>query len=195
MGEEIDETIILTEEIDNCVFELMVKRLSTAKDESTQQRRNPDWIDTLQQTNTKLPNLEMPTFKGDVLRLPSHWELFDTNIISLTTLTSVHKFSYLKTTREGEPSTLIANLELTAANYNSALEILKDRDGDNHHIIEAQNRILPNLDSKIHTWTPIPNLEEKRIQRYLHSTSGKQAIRGSEKMFSQRSQKDNMYTR
>ena len=50
LGEEIEESISFTEEIDNCVFELdnMVKRLSIAK-ESTQQRRNQDGIGTLQQ--------------------------------------------------------------------------------------------------------------------------------------------------
>ena len=95
----------------------------------------------------------MPTFKGDVLSFPSYWELFDANIISLTTLTSVQKFSYLKTTLEGEPSTQIANLEMTAANYNSALEILKDRYGDKQRIIEAHYRKLLNLDPETQGYT------------------------------------------
>ena len=146
MEEEIEETISFTEEIDNCIFELdkMINTLSIAKDESTQQTRNADGNSTLQQTNTRLPKLEIPTFKGDVLSFLSYWELFDANIISFTTLTSVQKFRYLKTTLEGEPSTLIANLEMTAENYNSALEILKDRYGDKHRIIEAHYRKLLN---------------------------------------------------
>ena len=90
----------------------------------------------------------MPTFKRVVLSFPSYWELFDTNINSLTTPTSIQKFSYLKTTLQGDPSTLIANLEMTAANYNSALEILKDRYGDKQRIIEAHYRKLSNLDPK-----------------------------------------------
>ena len=122
LEEEIEEIITFREEIDNCVFELdkIVKRLSTAKGESTQQRINPDGIGLLQQTNTRLPKLEMPLFK-DVLSFPSYWDLFDANINSLTTLTSVQKFSYQKTTLEGEPSTLSANLEITAANYNYSI--------------------------------------------------------------------------
>ena len=71
-----EETITFTEEFefDHCVFELdqMVKRLSTAKDESTQQRRNPDGNGTLQQTNTRLPKLMMLIFEGDVLSFPSY---------------------------------------------------------------------------------------------------------------------------
>ena len=131
----------------------MVKRLSIAKDESTPQRRNADGNSTLQQTNTRLPKLEMPTFKGGVLIFPSYWELFVANIKSLTTLTSVQNFSNLKTTLEREPSTLIANLEMTAANYNSALEILKNRYGDKHRIIEAHYRKLLNLDPNTKGYT------------------------------------------
>ena len=78
----------------------------------------------------------------------SYWELFDANINSLTTLTSVQKFNYQKTTLEGEPSTVIANLEMTAANYNSALEILKNRYRYKHSIIEAHYRKLLTLDPK-----------------------------------------------
>ena len=85
----------------------------------------------------------------DFLSSPSYWELFDAiTIDSLTTLTAVQKFSYLKTTLEGEPSTRIVNLEMTAANYNSAIEISKDRYGDKQFIIEAHKRQLPKLDPK-----------------------------------------------
>ena len=87
------------------------------------------------------------------MSFPSYWELFDANNNSFTTLTSVQKFSYLKKTQQGEPSTLIANLEMTAANYNSALETLKDRYGDKHRIIEAHYRKLLNLDPKTEGYT------------------------------------------
>ena len=72
--EEIEETNTFTEEIENCVSELdkMVKRLSAAKNESTQQMSNPDGNGTLQQTNTRLPKLDMPTFKKSVLSFPSY---------------------------------------------------------------------------------------------------------------------------
>ena len=95
----------------------------------------------------------MITFKGDVLSFPSYWELFDANINSLITLTSVQKFSYLKTTLQEEPSTLIANLEMTAANYNSALEILKDRYGDKQRISEAHYRKVLILDPETERYT------------------------------------------
>ena len=42
---------------------------------------------------------------------------------------------------------------MTAANYNSALEILKDRYGDEHRIIEAHYRKLPNLGPKTEGYT------------------------------------------
>ena len=131
-GEEIEESITFTEEIDNCVFELdkMVKKTFNSQRINTAKKK-PGWNLHPPAKKARLPKLEMPTFRGEVLSFPSYWELFDGNINSLTTLTSVHKFSYLKTTLEGEPSTLYTtNLEMTAANYNSALEILKDRYGD-----------------------------------------------------------------
>ena len=95
----------------------------------------------------------MLTFKGDVLSFPSYWELFDVNINSHITLTPVQKFNYLKTTLQEEPSTLIANLEMTAANYNSALEILKDRYGDKQRISEAHYRKVLNLDPETEGYT------------------------------------------
>ena len=171
LEEEVKETISFTEEIDNCIFELdkMVKGLSIAKDESTQQRRNADGNSILQQANTRLLKLEMSKFNGDVLSFSTCWELFDANFNSLTTLTSVQNFSYLKTILHHnnisseiqlpeEPSTLIANLEMIEANYNSALEILKDRYGDKQRIIEAHYRKILNLDPKTDGYTHLKQI-------------------------------------
>ena len=113
---EIEENTQTLEEIDNIVFDLQ-NRL--------QNPQVPRSISS-SQSNTRLPKLTLPTFKGDVFEFPSYWELFQANVHNLTSLTDVQKFSYLKTTLEGEPATLIANLEMTSRNYNTAIETLKD---------------------------------------------------------------------
>ena len=100
------------------------------------------------QSKTRLSKLTLPTFKGDVLEFSSYWELFQANVHNLTSLNDVQKFSYLKTTLEGEPATLIANLEMTSRNYNTAIETLKDGFGDKHRIIEAHYRKLLSLEPK-----------------------------------------------
>ena len=66
--------------------------------------------------------------------------MFKAIIDFFTTLKLVQTFSYLKKILEVEPSTLIANLEKTAANYISELESLKEGYGDKHRIFDTHYR-------------------------------------------------------
>ena len=139
---ENEENSQALEKIDNIIFDLQ-KRL-----QNPQLPRNTSTV----QSNTRLPKLTLPTFKGDVLEFPSYWELFQANVHNLTSLTDVQRFSYLKTTLEGEPAKLIANLEMTSRNYNSAIATLKDRYGDKQRIIEAHYQKLLSLESKTESY-------------------------------------------
>ena len=93
----------------------------------------------------KLPKLSIPTFRGDVLEYSNYWELFNANVHQLA-IDKVQKFSYLRTTLEGEPATLIGNLELSADNYDSAITMLQERYGDKNRIIQEHYKKLLNLE-------------------------------------------------
>ena len=67
----------------------------------------------------------------------------------------------MKTTLEGEPATLIANLEMTSRNYNTAIETLKDRFGDKHRIIEAHYRKLLSLEPKSENYQHLKDFFDK----------------------------------
>ena len=125
LDEEIERASDNIEEIDTTLFSIK-KALEVDKCSPT--------CSTSSSTPTaavsRLPKFEIPTFEGDVLKFPSYWELFEANVHKVHNLDDVQRFSYLRTTLKGEPATLIANLELTSANYKDAVAMLKERYGD-----------------------------------------------------------------
>ena len=94
---------------------------------------------------TKLPRLDLPSFSGDVLEYNDFRELFITSVDSLH-LTSVQKFSYLKTLLKAEASSLISGLELNDANYAEAIKLLDNRYGSKVRQQRAHIRVLLTLD-------------------------------------------------
>ena len=84
--------------------------------------------------SVKLPKLDLPKFGGDVLKWQSFWEMFQASVHDAD-LPNVTKFSYLRSLLEGEASTCISGLTLSAANYEAACKILSDRFGRTERII------------------------------------------------------------
>ena len=78
--------------------------------------------------NLKLPKLELPKFDGSVLQWQSFWECFEASVDN-SDLPSVTKFAYLRSLLSKEAKDCVAGLALTAANYPSAVELLKKRFG------------------------------------------------------------------
>ena len=75
----------------------------------------------------KLPELKLPTFKGDVLDWKSFWDLFHAHVDSQSHLEPVVKFTYLQNCLEGEAKDLIKSLALGDANYPIAINMLRHR--------------------------------------------------------------------
>ena len=88
-------------------------------------------------TRPRLPRLTLPTFKGDVTRWISFWESFNSAIHSNSQLTTIDKFNYLHSLLEGPAAHCIKGLTLTEANYESAVDLLKQRYGKPQQIIAA----------------------------------------------------------
>ena len=88
-------------------------------------------------TRPRLPRLTLPTFKGDVTRWTSFWDSYNSAIHSNSQLTTIDKFNYLHSLLEGSAACSIKGLTLTEANYESAVDLLKQRFGRPQQIIAA----------------------------------------------------------
>ena len=98
----------------------------------------------------KLPEVKLPMFDGDIGSFQSFWGLF-TTIVDGAHASPEQKFSLLKTKLMGEPLNLVRDLPLTAANYDSAKNLLNDRYGNPKAIarqVRAQLFALPQCKSR-----------------------------------------------
>ena len=77
----------------------------------------------------KLPKLELPSFYGDVLKFSSYWDQFRCAVHENKELSSVQKFTYLRSTLKGTALKTIDGFEVTAANYNHAIQAILHRYG------------------------------------------------------------------
>ena len=80
--------------------------------------------------NCKLPDLELPVFKGQPLKWRSFWDQFEVAIHQNDSLSDINKFNYLKCFLTGEVLSSISGLALTSENYKGAVDILKKRYGN-----------------------------------------------------------------
>ena len=85
----------------------------------------------------KLPKLTLPKFKGEVTRFRSFWDSYNSAIHSNHDISAIDKFNYLRALVEGPAARAIQGLALSAANYETAVEILQTRFGKTQQIISA----------------------------------------------------------
>lgn len=77
--------------------------------------------------NVRLPQLDLKSFNGDVTTWVAYINLFDATVHQNHTLSSVIKFQYLLSSLTDEPLNLIKSMNISAANYPIAYELLRDR--------------------------------------------------------------------
>ena len=77
----------------------------------------------------RLPKLEAKRFNGKIEEWQEFWDCYESSIHSNTALSSVDKFTYLRSLLGGAAKTGIAGLALTTANYQVAIDLLKERFG------------------------------------------------------------------
>lgn len=101
-----------------------------------------------QKTQTvRLPKLELKKFNGHLLKWRPFWDSFESTIHKNDSLHKIDKFNYLRSQLEGDASKAIAGLELTHANYDVAVEILKERYGNVQLIIENHYAKLSDMNT------------------------------------------------
>ena len=82
-----------------------------------------------QSVKVKLPKLRPKKFSGKVSEWQEFWDSFESSIHKNDTLSDVDKFSYLRSMVTEPTSSAIAGFALTSANYEAALNVLKNRFG------------------------------------------------------------------
>lgn len=93
----------------------------------------------------KLPKLNLPIFSGDRLEWQTFWDCYGTSIHGNNSLSDVEKFSYLRSLLCGEALRIVSGFSLTNTNYKQALDVLFERYGQNHKIINAHIQALINI--------------------------------------------------
>lgn len=84
--------------------------------------------------NVRLPKINLPEFTGKYDEWVPFFNVFNSVINQNQGLSKIQKFQYLLSSISGEPYGIISSLELTDANYDIALQLIKDR-YDNSRII------------------------------------------------------------
>ena len=97
---------------------------------------------TSSQNVCRLPKLSLPVFSGNSLEWQSFWDSFDAAVHSNHSLTGIQRFNYLKAQLKGEALQTIAGFPLTNSTYDQAINLLKDRFGQPHKIVNAHMQAL-----------------------------------------------------
>ncbi|XP_052699402.1 uncharacterized protein LOC128176925 [Crassostrea angulata] len=93
----------------------------------------------------KLPKLNLPIFEGNLLEWQTFWDCYNTSIHGNNSLSDVEKFSYLRSLLCGEALRVISGFSLTNTNYRQAIDVLFERYGQNHKIVNAHIQALINI--------------------------------------------------
>ncbi|XP_064470189.1 uncharacterized protein LOC135384938 [Ornithodoros turicata] len=86
------------------------------------------------QSGVKLPKLKLQTFSGELTNWISFWEQYRRAVDENARLAKSEKFQYLRTLLKGDAASAIRGLQATAACYDDAIDILKQRFGNTTRI-------------------------------------------------------------
>lgn len=98
-----------------------------------------------QSQNVKLPTIDVPTFDGDLTKWKSFEDAFNALIDQNDAINDVLKLYYLRGASTGEALDMVESLEITAANYKIAYELLKKRFDHRRRAIYAYANQIINL--------------------------------------------------
>ena len=85
----------------------------------------------------KLPKLSLPIFTGNILEWQTFWDSFESSVHHNDSLSDIQRWSYLRSLLQGDAARVIEGFPLTHTNYIQAVELLKERFGQEHQIVNA----------------------------------------------------------
>ena len=95
--------------------------------------------------NSHLPMLTLPVFSGDPASWQTFWDSFSATVHNNPALGCIQKFNYLKSQLQGDAARAIAGLPITECNYQHSIELLAERFGQPHKLINAHMQALLDL--------------------------------------------------
>lgn len=116
----------------------------------------------------RLPKLTLPKFSGDILTWQTFWDSFESTVHLNAGLNDIQRFSYLKSQLESEASKTIEGFALTNANYARAIDLLKERYGQDHKIIHATMQALLQLPAPMYSFTSLKHFYDS-MESYVRS--------------------------
>ncbi|XP_045171011.2 uncharacterized protein LOC123533438 [Mercenaria mercenaria] len=116
----------------------------------------------------RLPKISLPTFNGDILTWQSFWDSYESTIHMNNNLTDVQKFSYLKSQLEGKAAQVIEGFAMTNVNYIRAVDLLKERFGQQHKIMHVAMQSLLKLPAPSNRVTSLRNFYDK-METFIRS--------------------------
>ena len=107
---------------------ILTKR-SGVSPKSVQPGTSPEGKEKATAVRVRLPKLNIKKFSGNVTHWQEFWDSFESSIHKNDGLSKVDKFSYLRSLLEEPARSAVAGFSLTAANYDSAVALLRNRFG------------------------------------------------------------------
>ena len=88
-------------------------------------------------TSVRLLKIELKKLGGQIIKWQEFWDTFEATIHDNPSLQPIEKFNYLRAQPKNEALKSIARLELTNANYEAAINLLKERHDNNQLIVDT----------------------------------------------------------
>ena len=114
----------------------------------------------------KLPKLSLPIFTGNILEWQTFWDSFESSVHHNDSLSDIQRFSYLRSLLQGDAARVIEGFPLTHTNYIQAVELLKERFGQEHQIVYAYMQGLLELPRPTSTIVSLRMFQEK-MESYI----------------------------
>lgn len=90
----------------------------------------------------KMPTIKLPEFNGDIQDWESHFDCFRAMVHDDSGYSPTQKFYYLRSSISGPALDLIKSIPMTDANYEVAIERLKQRYDNRSLVIQSHIRSL-----------------------------------------------------
>ena len=172
---EMDDLIIEADDYSTAISDKLVsfRRFLQRRDATTQPQATVPPMTTGQisgMTTTfkkvNLPKLQLPVFDGSILDWPTFFDSFKSAVHQDTSIDNIHKFQYLLAHVKGEAARVIQGLQITGSNYTEAINILKERYGQDHKIIAAYMKALWELPKPKQDMNSLREFHDK-MQSYI----------------------------
>jgi len=121
----------------------------------------------LRHSIVQLPRIDIPKFSGDITKWESFRDVFDSLVSNRTDLSNVQKLHYLKANLTGDASLILANTQVTDANYSTAWELLKKRYDNTRAIVNAHLQAFMDIPcASSQSVSDLKNLRDKTSDIY-----------------------------